>query len=134
MFNHHFFNFVDVDEEYSITFESDRNLTGGRVVFDGSYADYRICTLSWTLVEAEMVCRHMGYQTAIAATKYPSYNDHDKNHKSIYFNCKKSHTSLHECIQGQPQCYPDCTWEAGVVCSDGKKRLLLLLKKVCIRE
>ena len=116
---------LNVDETYSIKLIG-RRKNGGRVIFHGHDADYRICSLSWTLVEAEMVCRSMGYQTAIAATRYPHVHK-TRSRKSISFNCKKSLTSLHECIQGQQKCTPDSE-VAGVVCSNSKKLMFCCLQ------
>ncbi len=115
-----------IDETYSIKLDGNRKY-GGRVIFDGYDADYRICTHSWTLVEAEMVCRHMGYQTAIAATKYPNNEDINDFYNSVYFNCERSHNSLHECIQGHQMCSLD-PWDAGVVCSNSKKLIFCCFK------
>ncbi|KAJ8034622.1 hypothetical protein HOLleu_21535 [Holothuria leucospilota] len=89
------------------------------VLIDGEWGG--VCTDGWTLADAGVVCRQLGYQTTIAIpVPYDQYGSVWVN----YVDCRGNETSLSECKQAQIWQY-DCSgwYSAGVVCG-GKKSLM----------
>ncbi len=106
-------------ETYPIRLAGNDSNGGIVEVSDGYDLWGRIGTLSWTLVEAEVVCRHMGYLRAVAAMRYSSEDAAPP--KIMSLKCATWYTPLHECVRDiTVDCACDAM-DAGVVCSNSKK-------------
>ncbi len=88
-------------------------------VFNGVGSWGRACTHTWTLVEAEIVCQHMGYQRALGALRLPSSDPSKRKLTSFAFKCRYSNSvtrCFHAFIPEQCACE---TVDTGVICSNG---------------
>ncbi|KAJ8034630.1 hypothetical protein HOLleu_21547 [Holothuria leucospilota] len=74
-----------------------------------------LCSDGWDLLEAGMVCRHLGYHTAVAAFVLPFFNDSYEIIWRENFQCYGNEMSLSECRHIPIQTY-DCSGAAGVAC------------------
>ncbi|XP_072022532.1 lysyl oxidase homolog 2-like [Amphiura filiformis] len=100
-----------------------RDSSRGRVVevFDGYDSWGRICTTTWTRIEAQLVCRHMGYQWAIAGTQLPSEDGAPPTIMSI--QCRYEALSLDECTVQEITAECACgEMNAAIICSNSKEK------------
>lgn len=98
----------------------------GRVEVNISGSWSTVCDDGWTLTEADVVCRQLGYTGALDFTTGTTTNTHfgvaDLELSIINGNvgCTGQELSLFTCPQFDPnvqtQCSPDHTEDAGVVC------------------
>ncbi|KAJ8034621.1 hypothetical protein HOLleu_21534 [Holothuria leucospilota] len=93
------------------------------VLIDGEWVG--VCTDGWSIADAGVVCRQLGYQTALAVLVIPvSYDQYGP----VWVNdvhCRGNETSLSECKQawiGQHNC--SFWYSAGVDCG-GKRSLMV---------
>ena len=92
-------------------------------VYDG-FNWGRVCgEFVWNIKEAEMVCRHFGYQTALGAIRVPIGEEiiRSKFLQSRFCGDYPHATSLLQC-ETRITAYCLCSkYDAGVVCSKGKR-------------
>ena len=80
----------------------------------------RVCEGLWNIESAAIVCRHFGYPTALGAVHVRMEGEMIRP-KIFQTKCKAEHTSLLQC---GTKIHPECLcskYEAGVICSQGKK-------------
>ncbi|KAJ8034625.1 Neurotrypsin [Holothuria leucospilota] len=90
-----------------------------------------VCTDGWTLVDAGVACRQLGYQTVIAAFVLPSLNYLLGPYWADHVNCSGNETSLFQCKQIQNWQDDRSFWgEAWVVCGVNRENLIQNLRLV----
>ena len=78
-----------------------------------------ICDTHWTVKEANVLCRHLGYPGALKV--FPGNPLEPKNHLKLYtgVNCTGDEESLDECVLAEMKSHECKT--ARVICNRGKE-------------
>lgn len=123
-------SFVPVNTD---KFIKDVRLAGGasnssgriEVFFNGEWGT--ICFQGWNLIDANVVCRQLGYSTAITTYRNETFEDRSGFTWLTDVQCKGNETLLSECKYGK-NLQSDCTQQrvVGVFC--GGKRIDDILK------
>ncbi|MGH0169076.1 UNVERIFIED_CONTAM: hypothetical protein FKN15_056154 [Acipenser sinensis] len=101
------------------------------VLYNGHWG--RVCSHSWDLPDAEVVCKQLGCGAAVSAPHYkrPSGLPEDRVLNSV--GCLGNETQLTECKSspwGRKDCQHD--WDAAVICAGTKKIQLVTVYNICI--
>ena len=91
-----------------------------------------MCSYNWDVVDASVVCRQLGFETAILAPVYAFFGEGTGDIWMEDVQCDGSEKSLFECIHAlhvQPYC--DHWEDAGVICK-GKTTINYVKEKTCI--
>ena len=80
----------------------------------------RVCKLFWNIKAAAIVCRHSGYQTALAAIPVP-IEEGIRRPKILQSRCNGHETSLLQCDTRISEHCLCSKFDAGVICSQGRK-------------
>ena len=112
---------------------SDSKTNTGAVVevFDGVGSWGTVCTHTWSLAEAQVVCGYAGYQRALGAIRF-STTDPSKS-KLTSFECVFQENSFERCFDGfiPEECACE-TVDAGVICSNGTDMITVFYMNVAI--
>ena len=100
---------------------SDIRLVGGRNQYEGRVEVYRhrqwqtVCDDSWDILEAEVVCRQLGYGYAILAIDEAAFGQGSGEQWSRVWSCNGNEGSLDSCNSGTASC--SHSEDASVICS-----------------
>ncbi|KAJ8034628.1 hypothetical protein HOLleu_21545 [Holothuria leucospilota] len=93
------------------------------VFIDGEWA--AVCTDGWTIADASVVCRQLGYKTAVAVLVLPALYYQPGPVWVDDVNCSGNETSLFECKRAQIGQHDCSIWySTGIVCGAGTENVI----------
>ena len=103
--------------------EATVRLVGGQGRHEGRVQMYllghwaTVCGYSWDIQDAVVVCRQLGYPTALASVRRTEFGGHSDLMWSYAMDCNGYETNLLECKKRPSSCSRRSPNVAGVVCS-----------------
>ena len=87
------------------------------IYYNGSWGT--VCDNGWDLADANVVCRQLGFEGALKATKLAAFGEGTGKIWMTYVRCTGSESALRECKYSGVGGYSFCGHykDAGVVCS-----------------
>ena len=98
-------------------------LVGGTTQYEGRVEVYRsgqwqtVCDDSWDISEAQVVCRQLGYGSAVSALSGAYFGRGSGAQWEVYWYCSGSESSLQSCSTSSSVC--SHSEDASVRCSAG---------------
>ena len=118
-------------QQYDLRLVGGSNAMEGRVevYYNGEWGT--VCRDFWDLRDAIVVCRQLGYTTAVRRSIDAEFGEGTGRIWLDNVHCSGTESTLSSCnanAWGNNNCYH--TWDAGVVCA-GKFRFLVFFKTSC---
>ncbi|XP_051784760.1 deleted in malignant brain tumors 1 protein-like [Erpetoichthys calabaricus] len=91
-----------------------------QIFYDGQWG--HVCSYSWDLPDAEVVCRQLGCGTAVSAPHHIHLQHLPDDRLLTSVKCHGNETELGECdSRTRDQMLCQHVWDAGVICADSTK-------------
>ena len=109
------------------TFSYSVRLVGGTSLYEGRVEVYRngrwqtVCDDSWDIREAQVVCRQLGYGSAVSALRNAYFGRGSGAQWEVNWYCSGSESSLQSCITRSSSC--SHSEDASVRCSGSRGEL-----------
>ena len=115
---------------FSHSASSTIRLVGGTTQYEGRVEVYRnrqwqtVCDDSWDIREAQVVCRQLGYGSAVSALSRAYFGQGSGAQWDVYWYCSGSESSLQSCITLSSSC--SHSEDASVRCSGSSGELKVI--------